>query len=142
MSSKKDGAPEKASAAAPIGRWLPVVALAWFIPGGGHFLLNRRGRAFALFGCVLAPFAIGLMTRGAMFEPQTGDLFTTIIYCGGFLADIASGILYLMTTWLGYQQPEMAGHVYDYGTKFLVAAGLINVLAMVDAYEIAVGKKS
>ena len=52
-----------------------------------------------------------------------------------------SGILYLMTTWLGYNQADVAGHVHDYGTKFLVAAGLLNVLAMVDAFEIATGKK-
>ena len=42
---------------------------------------------------------------------------------------------------LGYSQPDMAGHVHDYGTKFLVAAGLLNLLAMVDAWEIATGKK-
>jgi hypothetical protein len=35
----------------------------------------------------------------------------------------------------------MAGHVHDYGTKFLVAAGLLNLLAMVDVWEIATGKK-
>lgn len=142
MVDKKDSAEDKPAAAADFRRWLPVVAVAWLIPGGGHFMLQRRGRAYLLFGAVFAPFVIGLMTRGAMFSPQTGDLFTTIIYCGGFLADIASGILYFLTTWLGYAQQEMAGHVHDYGTKFLVAAGLINILAMVDAYEIAVGKKN
>jgi hypothetical protein len=52
-----------------------------------------------------------------------------------------SGILYLLTNWLGYNQVDVAGHVHDYGTKFLVAAGLLNVLAMVDAFEIATGKK-
>ena len=47
----------------------------------------------------------------------------------------------MVTTWFGYSQPDMAGHVHDYGTKFLVAAGLLNLLAMVDAWEIATGKK-
>jgi hypothetical protein len=42
---------------------------------------------------------------------------------------------------MGYAQPDMAGHVHDYGTKFLVGAGLLNVLGMVDAFEIATGKK-
>ncbi|MEO7652297.1 MAG: DUF6677 family protein [Bryobacteraceae bacterium] len=51
-------------------------------------------------------------------------------------------MLYLLASWLGYNQPDVAGHVYDYGTKFLVSAGLRNVLAIVDAYEIATGKKS
>jgi hypothetical protein len=55
---------------------------------------------------------------------------------------MASGILYLLATWMGYNQQDVAGHVYDYGAKFLVSAGLLNLLAMVDAYEIAAGKKS
>jgi hypothetical protein len=36
---------------------------------------------------------------------------------------------------------DLAGHVHDYGTKFLVGAGLLNILAMVDVYEIATGQK-
>ena len=87
-------------------------------------------------------FVFGLMMRGAMFEPQTGDLLTTLIYCGGFLGNLATGMLYLSRVWLGYTQPDIAGHVDDYGTKFLVAAGLLNVLAMVDAYEIAMGRRT
>ena len=49
---------------------------------------------------------------------------------------------YLLSSWLNYGVEDMAGHVHDYGTKFLVAAGLMNVLAIVDAYEIAVGKRT
>ena len=131
---------EKAPAP-PIGRWGPVVALGWLIPGGGHFLLKRNGRGALLFASVLAMFLLGLAMRGAMFQPQTGDILTTIIYVGGFIGDLASGLLYLLTVWLGYSQPDVAGHVHDYGTKFLVAAGLLNILAMVDAYEIVTGKK-
>ena len=122
-------------------RWLPVVGLAWLLPGGGHFLLKRTLRGLALLGCVVVAFLAGLLMRGALFSPQTGDLFTTIIYCGGFIGNLASGGLYLLTVMFGYAQPDVAGHVHDYGTKFLVAAGLMNVLAMVDAYEIAVEKK-
>ena len=91
--------------------------------------------------CVGAMFLLGLMMRGALFQPQTGDLLTTVIYCGGFFGNLMSGIFYLLTVWLGYSQPDVAGHVHDYGTKFLVAAGLLNVLGMVDAFEIATGKK-
>ena len=127
--------------APPQRPWFGVIVLAWLIPGGGHFLLKRPGRGALLLGSVALMFLLGLMMRGAMFQPQTGDVLTTIIYCGGFLGDLASGLLYLLTIWLGYAQPDMAGHVHDYGTKFLVAAGLLNVLAMVDAYEIAVKEK-
>lgn len=121
--------------------WYGIVGLAWLIPGGGHFLLKRPGRGALVLGSVVLMFLLGLMMRGYMFQPQRGDLLTTIIYYGGFIGDLASGLLYLLTTWLGYSQPDAAGHVHDYGTKFLVAAGLLNILAMVDAYEIAIGKK-
>jgi hypothetical protein len=127
---------------APLRVWLPAVAVGWLVPGGGHFLLKRRGRGALLAFAVVVMFLLGIMTRGVLFEPRRADLLTTLIYCGGFLGDLASGVLYLLTVWLGYAQPDVAGHVHDYGTKFLVTAGLLNVLAMVDAYEIAVGKKS
>lgn len=125
----------------PLRAWAPVVAAGWLIPGGGHFLLKRTNRGALLFASVLLMFLLGLMMRGPMFEPQTGDILTTIIYCGGFVAHIASGIPYLLAVAMGYSQPDVAGHVYDYGAKFLVGAGLLNVLAIVDAYEIAAGKK-
>jgi hypothetical protein len=117
------------------------VGLAWLIPGGGHLLLKRTGRGVLLMVAITGMFLCGLMMRGAMFQPQSGDILTILINTGGFIGDLASGILYLLSVWLGYAQPDMAGHVHDYGTKFLVTAGLLNVLAMVDTFEIASGRK-
>ena len=125
----------------PLGAWAPAVALGWLIPGAGHLLLKRTGRGVLLLLAVTGMFVCGLMMRGAMFQPQTGDLLTTLINTGGFIGDVCSGLLYLLSVWLGYNQPDMAGHVHDYGTKFLVAAGLLNILAMVDAFDIAAGRK-
>jgi len=121
--------------------WLPAVLLGWLIPGGGHFLLRRRGRAWMISLSVILMFLFGLFMRGAFFTPQTGDLLTTLINVGGFVGNLCTGLLYFLATWLGYDQPDLAGHVHDYGTKFLVSAGLLNILGMVDAYEIASGKK-
>jgi TM2 domain-containing membrane protein YozV len=127
--------------AVPLGAWAPAVALGWLIPGGGHLLLKRTGRGLLLLVTITAMFLCGLMMRGAMFQPQSGDLLTTLINTGGFVGDVCSGILYLLAVWLGYNQPDTAGAVHDYGTKFLVTAGLLNLLAMVDAFEIAAGRK-
>ena len=126
---------------APIRSPLLVAAVAWLIPGGGHFLVKRRGRGAIIFGAVLLTFMIGILMRGPMFQPHGGDLLTTAIQWGGFIGDLASGLLYLLTVWLGYSQPDMAGHVHDYGSKLMLAAGLLNVLGIVDAWEIATGKK-
>ena len=125
----------------PVSKWAPALALGWLIPGGGHFLLKRTGRGLLLLVAVTGMFACGLLMQGAMFQPQSGDLLTTVINTGGFIGDIASGLLYFLSVSLGYNQPDVPGHVHDYGTKFLVTAGLLNILAMTDAFEIAVGRK-
>lgn len=80
--------------------------------------------------------------RGPFFEPSAaGDLLSRLIQYGGFIGDLANGLLYLVASWLGYGPPQSAGHNADYGSKFLVCAGLLNILAMVDAYEIATRQK-
>jgi hypothetical protein len=126
----------------PFRAWAGPVALGWLIPGGGHFLLKRNGRGVLLMLSITLMYLCGLMMRGNMFQPQFGDLLTIVINVGGFIGDLANGLLYLLTNWLGYNQPEVAGPVHDYGTKFLVTGGLLNILAMVDAFEIAAGRKN
>jgi hypothetical protein len=126
----------------PLRVWAGPVALGWLIPGGGHFLLKRNGRAVLLLFSITLMYLCGLMMRGTMFQPESGDLLTVVIHVGGAIGDFACGLLYLLTVWMGYNQPDVAGMVHDYGTKFLVTAGLLNILAMVDAFEIAAGRKS
>ena len=125
----------------PLNVWLPPVLLAWVIPGGGHFLLKRSGRGAMILASVTLMFLFGMFMRVMMFTPEKGDILTTLINYGGFLSDLASGALYFAASMFGYAQPDMAGAVHDYGTKFLVTAGLLNVLAMVDVYEIAAKRK-
>ena len=140
MSSKEAKKKEK-KPLPPIRVWAPPVLVAWLIPGGGHLYLGKRNRGAILAATVIVTFVLGLLLRGAFFEPQTADLLTTIIYVGGNVANKCAGLLYFLTHWMGYNQPDVAGHVHDYGTKLLVAAGLMNVLAMMDAFEIAAGRK-
>lgn len=131
-----------ASASAPLRSPILVVVLAWLIPGAGHLLLGRRGRAIIIFATVLLAFAIGLLMRGPMFHlGATGDLLSRLIQYGGFVGDLAAGLLYFVAVWFGYAPPDQAGHTPEYGSKFIVAAGLLNILAMVDAYEITTRQK-
>lgn len=122
-------------------KWVPTVLLAWLIPGAGHFYLNRRKHAGLLLFSVAGMFLFGLMMRGRMFEPVSSDLFNTVVNYGGYFGDLCNGVLYFLAGWLGYQQEILPGAGPDYGTKFLVCAGLLNLLAIVDAYEIATGVK-
>jgi len=125
----------------PISVWIGPVIAAWLIPGGGHFLLKRTGRGILIFASVTLMFLFGLFMRGMMFAPESGDILTTLINYGGFVCDMATGALYFAAAMFGYSAPDLPGAGHDYGTKFLVTAGLLNILAMVDTFEIASGKK-
>ena len=128
-------------ASKPVSTWIVPVLVGWIIPGGGHFMQKRTGRGLLLLASAGLMFLFGLFMRGMMFSPEKGDVLTTLINYGGFLCDVACGIFYFAATMFGYNAPDLPGDVHDYGTKFLVTAGLLNILSMVDAYEIAVSKK-
>jgi len=125
----------------PISTWILPVVAAWVVPGGGHFLQKKSGRGILILASVGLMFLFGMFMRGMMFTPERGDILTTLINYGGFVCDVASGVFYFAAAMFGYAAPDMPGAVHDYGTKFLVTAGLLNILAMVDSYEIAIGKK-
>ncbi|HZS55409.1 MAG TPA: DUF6677 family protein [Bryobacteraceae bacterium] len=130
------------SVPAPLRSPITTCIIAWLVPGAGHFFVGRKGRAAIVFATVAACFGVGLLMNGPFFAPTSGgDLLSRLIQYGGFIGDLANGLFYLLASWLGYGPPQSAGHNADYGSKFLVCAGLLNILAMVDAYEIATRQK-
>ena len=142
MAVQPQAATSAREVATPINVWLWPVVVAWIVPGGGHFLQKRTGRGALIFASVFLMFLFGLFMRGMMFTPEKGvDYLTSLINYGGFICNLAAGALYILSAMFGYNQADMPGAVHDYGTKFLVTAGLLNILAMVDTWEIATGKK-
>jgi hypothetical protein len=133
-----------AKAPEPIRSPFLVVLIAWLVPGAGHFLLGKRGRAALLSASVVLMFLLGVLMRGPLFElavsPQA-DVLTKFIQRGGFVGDLAAGLPYLLASFFGYAPADSASHVADYGAKLIVGAGLLNILAMVDAYEITMRQK-
>jgi len=120
--------------AVPIG---PMVA-GWLLPGGGHLLLGKLGRGALLLAAIGLLFGFGLLNEGRFFEPGPGSPIDTM----GFLGNLCAGLLYVGAKVAGYAAPISASPHSDYGTKFLLIAGLLNVLAVLDAHDIAVGKKN
>src|SRR5689334_691016 len=131
MAKKSEAAAE--AKAPPIG---PMVA-AWLLPGGGHFLQGKIGRGALLLGAIGLLFAFGLLNDGLFFEPARGNPIDTM----GFLGNLCAGVLYIIAKFGGYAAPISGSPHSDYGTKFLLIAGLLNVLAILDAHDIAAGKK-
>jgi len=135
--------PAAVEPAVPLRSPILVILAAWLVPGSGHFLLGRKGRAAIIFCAVLAGFAIGIGMQGPFFSAPAanGDILSKLIQIGGIVGDMANGLLYFIASFAGYHPPDGPGHAADYGSKFIVCAGLLNVLGIVDAYEIATRKK-
>lgn len=139
---ESSGRGSTAESPAPLAARLPPILLAWLVPGAGHFYLKRPRLGAALLVSIASMFVCGLLMNGRMFVPTSADLFTTIMTYGGYVGDLCNGSLYMLTVALGYEQETLPGAMHDYGTKFIVCAGLLNLLAIVDVYEIVSGKKA
>jgi hypothetical protein len=117
----------------------PVVALVagWLVPGAGHLLLGKWVRAALLLVSIVGMFAIGVALQGKVYTPNTGEPLDML----GFAGDLGSGVLYGLARLLGWGQAPVLVAVADYGTKFIVVAGLLNIVAAVDAHSLASGRK-
>jgi hypothetical protein len=118
---------------------MAVVAplLGWLIPGAGHILLKRYGRGILLMASVVGMFLIGLGMDGHIYRPNGGDILDIL----GFVGDVGAGSLYFLTRIMDWGHGLIAHATADYGTKFLIVAGLLNFIAAADAHHIALGKK-
>jgi hypothetical protein len=112
-------------------------ALGWLIPGAGHLIQKRWIRGLLLMISIVAMFLIGLEMQGKIYTPNTGGLLDML----GFIGDLGAGGLYIVTRALDAGQGAIHRAVADYGTKFIVVSGLLNVIAAIDAHHIALGKK-
>lgn len=114
-----------------------IAVIAWFVPGLGHLVLRRWVRAIALFVAVGGLAVTGYLMRGNVFAPHSEDPFGTL----GFLADASSGVFYLLAHAFEKAGPDVARAMGDYGTRFIAGAGIINMMGVCDAFEVARGRK-
>ena len=112
-------------------------ALGWLVPGAGHLVQKRWVRGTLIMASVGAMFAFGLAMNGKVYPPNTGDLLDML----GFVGDLGAGGLYILGRVAEWGDTAIRFATADYGTKFIVVAGLLNVMSAVDAYHIAIGKK-
>ena len=112
-------------------------AIGWLIPGAGHMMQKRWIRGLLLFISIVTLFLLGLGMQGRIYRANGGDILDIL----GFVGDVGAGALYLLSLALDWGQGAIAIATADYGTKFIIVAGLLNFIAMADAYHIAIGKK-
>ena len=112
-------------------------AVGWLIPGAGHIIQKRWIRGLLLLASIGGLFALGLMMQGHIYKANGGDILDIL----GFIGDLGAGGMYIVTLAMNGGQGAIAFAIADYGTKFMIVAGLLNFIAVADAYHIAIGKK-
>jgi hypothetical protein len=112
-------------------------AVGWLVPGAGHMIQKRWIRGLLLFVSIVTLFLLGLAMQGRIYKANGGDILDIL----GFIGDVGAGGLYLLTLANDWGQGAIAYATADYGTKFMIVAGLLNFIAIADAYHIAIGKK-
>ena len=115
-----------------------VLIAGWLLPGAGHLMLKKWTRGALLLVSVFAMFALGIGMQGKVYAANTGDILDML----GFVGDVGSGVLYFGAQIMDLGRGAIHIAVADYGTKFIIVAGLLNIMAAIDAHHIAIGKKT
>jgi hypothetical protein len=110
---------------------------AWAIPGAGHLWLGRRSKGLIFLIAIPLMFAIGIAISGRLAPFDLSDPFVGLAAA----ADVGIGLPYFIARALGLGGGDVRAVTYEYGNTFLVVAGLLNLLVVIDAFDVALGRK-
>jgi uncharacterized integral membrane protein len=130
-------APRPAAPPASPGSVAIAVLSAWLVPGLGHIYLKRPRRGLAFFLLVVAAVLVGSHLEGNLYQVVQGQPLTIL----ATFASMGMGFLYFLLRYALHYQGNILGAGYEYGTAFLLTGGLMNLLLVLDAWDIVRGKK-
>lgn len=116
--------------------YLPLIA-GWLVPGAGHFLQRKWGRGALLAASIIGMFAMGIAMQGKLYS-SAGNILDVLHLVG----DLGNGLMYVVGRVFGLGAQYVTVTTGEYGTQFIVVAGLLNVIAAVDAHNIRTGRKA
>jgi hypothetical protein len=120
------------------GRTFFAMFLAYLVPGAGHLYLGRRARAITFFCIVVLMFLIGIAIDGDLYT--IGHANGSLLRMLAALGSLGSGVIYWIATGMGVHG-DVTSITFEHGTAFTITAGLMNLLLMLDAFDIAQGRK-
>jgi hypothetical protein len=135
--STKTSTAERARAGAEPGMLALVCIAAWLVPGAGHILQRRTQKGVVFLVVLSLMFAIGLVLNGRLFPLEVSD---PLVFLGA-IANRGVGIPYVIARMLDLGAGLVTAVTYEYGNTFLMTAGLLNFLVILDAFDIAMGRK-
>jgi hypothetical protein len=116
---------------------LALCVAGWLVPGLGHILLGRWVRGAVFAACVLAMFLLGLAMQGKLYDLAIEQP----LHIFALFANIGVGLPYFLAQRMELGAGAMTARTFDYGTTYLWVCGLLNYLVVLDAFDIAQGRK-
>jgi hypothetical protein len=116
--------------------YIPLI-VGWLVPGAGHFLLGKWYRGALLAASIVGMFAVGISMQGRLYS-NAHDILDLL----GLAGDLGNGLLFFAGRIAGLGVDQVQVTTADYGTRFIVVAGLLNVIAAVDAHNLRTGRKA
>lgn len=116
---------------------LLICVAAWLVPGAGHLWLGRARKGLIFLVTLPLMFAVGLWLEGRLFPFQPAEPLVAL----AALADIGIGIPYFIAKAMGLGAGRVTALTYEYGNAFIIVAGLLNMLVVLDAFDTAEGRK-
>ena len=122
-----------------LGKLVLLCLAAWAVPGAGHLLQRQTSKGLVFLAVLPLMFGLGLLMDGTLFSlaPSAQSLLTT----GAALAERGMGVPWLLAALVGAGAGDVVSPTYEYGWVFMVVAGLLNCLVILDARDIALGRK-
>lgn len=130
-------ATERTRAISEPGTLVLVCLAAWAVPGAGHLWLGRRQKAAVFFVALIGMFVAGLLLRGRLFPFELSEPLVAL----AAFANAGLGLPWLGARLMDAGAGTVTAVTYEYGNCFLIVAGLLNFLVVLDAYDVAVGRK-
>jgi len=119
-------------------RTITALVLAYLIPGAGHLYLGKRGRALTFFCIVVLMFVVGLSIDGDLYTlNRSGGALLRLL---ASLGSMGAGLLYFVAASIG-AHGDVTSITYEHGTAFTITAGLMNLLLVLDVFDISEGRK-
>ena len=128
---------ERARPAAEPGTLVLVCLAAWAVPGAGHLWMGRRQKALVFMLALPAMFLIGLLLHGRIFPFEFSEPLVGL----AAVADLGLGVPWLIARLIDAGAGTVTAVTYEYGNCFLIVAGLLNLLVILDAYDVGRGRK-
>lgn len=114
-----------------------ICAAAWAIPGAGHLWLGRRQKGLVFLVTLPLMFLFGLWLKGQLFTFTFSQPFVVLMA----FAEVGLGLPYLIARAVGGGVGQVTAITYEYGNTFIIVAGLLNMLVVLDAFDVAEGRK-